>query len=107
MTEKKRTVFVVPKREVTFGYVPGDLGRCIEEREVIRETPKGMRLAISYSDNGTTFLHSHYDFFETRVQALLHLERETKQVLGEVEKHESDLIQFLRAIEGAVMKEPA
>lgn len=106
MTEK-RTVFVVSKDPMGMKWKPRDLETYIDEREVIKETPKGLRLSISYADNGTMFLHDRYRFFDTRMQAMFYLESEAKAVLAKLEERAAEYVQFLQTLEDAVMKEPA
>lgn len=101
-----KTVFVVEKKPIILGYPTRLLEHCIREREVMKETPKGLRLVVNHTDKGSMYLHSEYDFFDTRVQALLRLESAAKEVLKDLEEREKALILFLQTVEQAVIEEP-
>lgn len=58
---QKRVLFCVLRRRFV-EYVP-TFENCVEKREVINETPKGYRLAVSYGTS--VYLHDEYEFFET------------------------------------------
>ncbi len=103
-----KTVFVVDKNPITMKYPHSpQVEYSIREREVMKETPKGLRLVVDHTDNGSMYLHSEYDFFDTRVQALFRLEAATKAAMDELEERKNTLTQFLHDIEDAVFQEPS
>jgi hypothetical protein len=101
-----KTVFVLEKKPITLHYPTRKLENCIQVREVMNETPKGLRLVVSDREKGSMYLHSDYDFFDTRIAALLHLEFAAKEVLEDLEEREKALVNFLQEVEQAVIEEP-
>lgn len=60
-----KVLFCILRRRFV-DYVP-EFENCVEEREVINETPKGYRMSVSYGTS--VYLHADYEFFESRQAA--------------------------------------
>ena len=60
-----KVLFCILRRRFV-DYVP-EFEKCVEEREVINETPKGYRMSVSYGTS--VYLHADYEFFESRQAA--------------------------------------
>ena len=56
-----KVLFCILRRRFV-DYVP-EFENCVEEREVINETPKGYRMSVSYGTS--VYLHADYEFFES------------------------------------------
>lgn len=102
-----KTVFVVSKQPLGINYPPYPLDSYIDERELIKETPKGLRLSINYGKYGTIFLHDRYEFFDSHREALLYLEAEAKRVLADLQEKASQFQVFVGALSHEILKDAA
>ena len=100
-----KTVFVVSKQPLGINYPPYPLDSYIDERELIKETPKGLRLSINYGKYGTIFLYERYEFFDSHQEALLYLEAEAKRVLTDLQEKASQFQVFIGALSHEILKD--
>ncbi|MDV7001816.1 hypothetical protein [Enterobacter asburiae] len=80
----KQILYVTDKAPVSTNWIP-TLGmyHLIQEREVIKRTDKGYRMTIGYAgEKGTMFLDTHYNFFDTRAEALEFIASEANRIAG-------------------------
>lgn len=91
-----RIVFVIPKNPIDARHI-GNKDYYIEAREVISETPKGLRLSIDYDRvKGIVYLHSKYAFFEHYDDALNHLSNDVSALMNRIKK-QLDAVASLQA----------
>lgn len=93
----KQIIYVTDKAPVTANHIP-TLGTyyLIQEREVIKRTDKGYRLMIGYArEKGTMFLDTHYNFFNSRAEALEFIASEANRIAGELEEYKKRAVTLL------------
>lgn len=90
-----KTIFVVRRHAICIDYQPRNVETQIEEHEIIRETPKGMRLKFMNGNSNAVYLHEHYHFFPSRLEALEHLANQANTVAAELEQIKLEAVRVL------------
>ncbi|MGN7914706.1 hypothetical protein [Enterobacter sp. 22466] len=93
----KQIIYVTDKTPVSANWIP-TLGtyHLIQEREVIKRTDKGYRLKVGYAgEKGTMFLDTHYNFFDTRAEALEFIASEANRIAGVLDEQKQRAVTLL------------
>ncbi|HFU2857277.1 TPA: hypothetical protein ACGQ50_000817 [Enterobacter cloacae] len=88
-------VYVLSKGTLDPHYTPFELDRYVECRRFIKETPKGLRLEMSYTDKGSMYLHDKYHFFDTKEELLEHIANECNKVAAALEEKKLGYVRLM------------
>ncbi|MFI7812972.1 hypothetical protein [Citrobacter werkmanii] len=98
MTEETKHLYCIRRSALVDLYIT-DIDRLVEKRRVLKETPKGFRVWVSYQDNGTVYTHDKYYFFTTYEAACTHLAERVRRKLESLFKQ----IDRFEQMEGKLM----
>ncbi|ECN9265150.1 hypothetical protein ZL58_14035 [Salmonella enterica subsp. enterica serovar Typhimurium] len=83
-TDEPVYVWVVDKKPVSEKYDPMKIESYISKRELIKETPKGLRLSMSGGTWDSFFANTYYEFFYSEIDALAFIKAEAEAAIDAV-----------------------
>ncbi|HAV1601535.1 TPA: hypothetical protein JG832_002425 [Enterobacter hormaechei subsp. xiangfangensis] len=88
-------VFAVRRSALSMGNIPhpAALNELVGEYEVIRETARGKRVKIWEGERN--LLDMHFEFFDSRLEALEHLADKANAIAGVLEDQKLQAVKFL------------
>lgn len=72
-----------------------DLKSYIGRYEVIKETPKGYRVKVNYSENGTVMTYEKYDIFQSEKELLEHIADKANKMADVLDKQKLSYTRLL------------
>lgn len=79
-----------------------DLKSYIGRFEVIKETPKGYRVKVNYSENGTVMTHEKYNIFQSEKDLLEYVADKANKVADMLDKQKLSYTRLLCAAQDAL-----
>lgn len=102
--DKNKTVFLVALKPISHKFPLRSPGGYIFERELVDENEQGWRVSGGAEPEPVLFAREYYEVFNTREEALIHLDRVATDMVQELEEQESKLRQFINAIDDEIRK---
>lgn len=90
-----RVVWVISKPALSVNWDALPFETYIDRREVMKETVKGMRLAMRHTDKGSFYSNERYAFFDSEAEALEYLADQANKAAEVLETRKLSIMRLL------------